>query len=138
MLKWEDYRNGQIRIDAPKTTEALIAVPSVLQEWFNLNKQPEGWIFVGYKGQPYYKIGHFFAKFKQETGIALSAHLLRHAGAIFLEEQSNGNIYAVNQFLRHESLGTTATYLRKYSANKLRDSANTICDYVVSSKNAKS
>jgi hypothetical protein len=54
-----------------------------------------------------------------------------------LEEQSNGNIYAVNQFLRHKSLGTTATYLRKYSANKLRNSSNSIVDYVVSSKNVK-
>ncbi|MBV5338084.1 MAG: hypothetical protein J0665_00785 [Deltaproteobacteria bacterium] len=31
-----------------------------------------------------------------------------------------GNIYAVNQFLRHKSLGTTATYLRKYAANMLQ------------------
>ncbi len=137
LLKWEDYRNGQFRIDAPKTDEAIVALPGILQEWFDKNRQAEGWVFVGYMGQPYYKIGHFFAKFKKETGIALSAHLLRHAGAIFLEEQTNGNIYAVNQFLRHKSLGTTATYLRKYSANKLRVSSNTIVDYVVTAKNSK-
>jgi integrase len=137
LLKWEDYRNGQFRIDSPKTDEAIVALPGILQEWFNQNRQAEGWVFVGYMGQPYYKIGHFFTKFKKETGIALSAHLLRHAGAIFLEEQTNGNIYAVNQFLRHKSLGTTATYLRKYSANKLRTSANSIVDYVVRPKNAE-
>ena len=137
LLKWEDYRNGQFRIDSPKTDEAIIALPEILQDYFDRNRQAEGWVFVGYMGQPYYKIGHFFTKFKEETGIALSAHLLRHAGAIFLEEQTNGNIYAVNQFLRHKSLGTTATYLRKYSANKLRVSSNSIVDYVVTPKNGK-
>lgn len=131
LLRWEDYRNGEIRIASPKTTEALIGIPGIMQKWFEDNKQMEGWIFVSYQGQPYYKLGNFFRAFKKETGIALSAHLLRHAGAIYLEEKTNGNVYAVNQFLRHASLGTTATYLRKYSANKLRESSDSIIDYMV-------
>lgn len=68
LLRWEDYRNGEIRIDAPKTTEALIGIPGVLRQWFEDNKQPEGWIFVSYLGKPYYKLGNFFVPLRQRRG----------------------------------------------------------------------
>jgi integrase len=128
-LKWENYRGDVILCADTKTGEPFQQpIPDPLKEWFEANKQTKGPVFSHNGTTPICNLALSFDKARKATGVYMTPHLLRHASATFLYEQTN-DIYAVQQHLRHSKPSTSQIYTR-YSAARRKAAQQTVYDYM--------
>lgn len=124
-LRWENCReNTIILLKGKNKIPHAIPVPAPLQEWLEANRKKEGYIFTSSTGKnrPWDNLHGMLALAAKKTGTHLSPHMLRHASATLLLE-ATGDIYQVQQHLRHTRVTTTEVYLR-HSAEKKRKSVD--------------
>ena len=71
-------------------------------------------VFVGERGPlTYHGVRAICSKYSAISGVAFSAHTLRHSFAHRFLQQSNNDLVALAQILGHESLNTTAIYTKR-------------------------
>lgn len=135
-LRWERYRRDAIIVDKTKTRQAYTEpIPEPLRQWFRDHRQEHGYIFSVTGGsRPFSsKMLRPFQLARQRTGLDITPHLLRHASATFLYEQTS-DIYAVQHHLRHSRPSTSQIYTR-YSATRRQKAVNILVDYMDNTHN---
>lgn len=130
-LKWEDYQGNAFTCRHTKTKQQYIQpIPENIRPWFTAHQQKTGFVFQSpYKpNQPVVDIFHSLKKASEQTGIKMTAHTFRHAAATFTYEQT-GDIYAVQQLLRHSKISQSTIYAR-FSAERRQSIMNNLANYI--------
>ena len=71
-------------------------------------------LFIGERGAlSYHGVRAICSKYSAISGVAFSAHTLRHSFAHRFLQQTNNDLVALAQLLGHESLNTTAIYTKR-------------------------
>lgn len=131
-IRWEDVslKSGTIGIkEIERGEQDIVYIPPPLLEWFQTNQQAAGLVFEGRnKGKPFEHLWPAYMQMSAECGCRITSHSFRHASATYLYEKT-GDIYLVQQHLRHKKVTTSQVYARM-SVRKRVDAVNYVCDYV--------
>ncbi|NJD36704.1 MAG: site-specific integrase [Geobacter sp.] len=131
-IRWENVniKSGTIGIkEIERGQQDSIYIPPPLLEWFQANYQAAGLVFEGRnKGKPFEHLWKVYRQLSADCGCRITSHSFRHASATYLYEQT-GDIYLVQQHLRHKKVTTSQIYARM-SVKKRLSAVNAVCDYV--------
>lgn len=98
LLSWEDVdlQAMTIRVrESEQEAQCLVSIPEVSIDWLQTNQRATGHVFINTSTSlPWGSFKTLLKRIGAETGIMLTPHMLRHAGATYLYE-ATGDIYAV-------------------------------------------
>lgn len=129
-LRWEHVNlfARTIRMVETDADQDFISIPDPLFDWFKVNHKAQGWVFPGRGDKPYSKLWKPFVEIREKIGGEFSPHMLRHASATYLYEQT-GDIRLVQAHLRHRRIATTLIYTRM-SIKRRQSATASVVSYV--------
>jgi integrase/recombinase XerC len=116
-LEHLDFSKNLLRVKGKGNKERLIPVPigtvSFITHYMAMRPVKNDYLFLRESGAPVdpVYIDNMFSWLRKKTASSIHAHLLRHAFAVHLL-RAGADIRVLQELLGHESIDTTARYLR--------------------------